>query len=210
MSRGPASLTDAELLAVLLGTGSRGRDVLTLARELLIAFGGLRGLLASDPETLMRAQGIGIARVALLRALLEVSERFLTSRLREKSVLTDPGATRAFLRRKLGPREREVFACLYLDNQHRVIDYEELFLGTIDAATVHPREVVKQLLAHNAAAVIFAHNHPSGVAEPSAADQRITERLVSACALVDVRVLDHMVVGDAEIVSFAERGLLAP
>ncbi len=208
LERGADAMSDAELLAIILGTGTAKRDVLQLSCDLLSEFGGLRGLLCAEDRELRAANGLGNARIATLRASLALTERYLRAGLAERDVISDPTVTRAYLRQKLRHYEREVFACLFLDNQHRVIEYEELFFGTIDAATVHPREVVKRLLAVNAAAVIFAHNHPSGIAEPSQADQRITSRLVSACALVDVRVLDHLVVGDADIVSFAERGLL--
>lgn len=208
LERGADFMTDAELLSVILGTGTARKGVMQLSEDLLVQFGGLRGLLRASNEVLRRAEGLGNARIATLRASLALTERYLRAGLADRDVISDPTVTRAYLRQKLRHYEREVFACLFLDNQHRVIEYEELFFGTIDAATVHPREVVKRLLAVNAAAVIFAHNHPSGIAEPSQADQRITARLVSACALVDVRVLDHLVVGDTDIVSFAERGLL--
>jgi len=179
-----------------------------LARQLLERFDGVRGLLEASDADVIAAAGIGIAKYVQLKAALELSERYLQCGFERGDAITDPGITRRFLMSKLRGYPREVFACMYLDNQHRLIKYEELFFGTIDGASVHPREVVKQVLAHNAAAVIFAHNHPSGVAEPSQADQRITDRLKSALMLVDVRVLDHMVVGDQEVVSFAERGFL--
>ena len=205
---GPKSLTDVELLAIFLRTGTRGRGVLQLACDLLAQFDGIRGLLEARPEAIMNAPGMGSAKFAQLGAALELSERYLHHAFIKGDAITDPGQTRKYLKAKLRNYEREVFACLYLDNQHRLINYEELFFGTIDGASVHPREVVKRVLSHNAAAVIFAHNHPSGLAEPSQADRRITDRLKSALMLVDVRVLDHMIVGDAEVVSFAERGLI--
>jgi DNA repair protein RadC len=155
-----------------------------------------------------KCSGIGIAKYAQIRASLELFERYLLESLDRGDAISDPGKTRRFLKGKLRKYSREVFACMYLDNQHRLIKFEELFYGTIDGASVHAREVVKRALDHNAAAVIFAHNHPSGVAEPSQADRRITDRLKSALLLVDVRVLDHMVVGDREVISFAERGFL--
>ena len=205
---GASSLTDAELLAVFLGTGTRGQSVIDLARQLLVEFRGIRGLLEADMSKVMAVPGIGQAKYASLRATLELTQRYLESAVVKDGAITDPSATRRYVSGRLRHYEREVFACLYLDNQHRLIMFEELFFGTIDGASVHPREVVKRSLRHNAAAVIFAHNHPSGVAEPSQADQRITRKLISALLLIDVRVLDHMVVGDREVVSFAERGLL--
>ncbi|MDZ7686720.1 MAG: DNA repair protein RadC [Gammaproteobacteria bacterium] len=205
---GPDALSDAELIAIFLRTGTRGRPVLALAHELLARFGGLRGLLDAAPEAVVGTAGIGPAKYVQLRACLELSGRYLEACCQRGDAIGDPGMTRRYLKGKLRSYDREVFAIMYLDNQHRLIEYEELFFGTIDGASVHPREVVKQVLAHNAAAVILAHNHPSGIAEPSAADRRITDRLKSALLLVDVRILDHMVIGDAEVVSFAERGLL--
>ncbi len=205
---GARTLSDAELVAIFLRTGSRGRSVMTLAGELLARFDGVRGLLEASDKDVIAAPGMGLAKFAQLRAALELSERYLQCGFERGDAITDPGMTRRYLMGKLRRYPREVFACMYLDNQHRLIKYEELFFGTIDGASVHPREVVKRALEHNAAAVIFAHNHPSGLAEPSQADQRITDRLKSALLLVDVRVLDHMVVGDREVVSFAERGYL--
>lgn len=205
---GAASLSDSELIAIFLRTGTANLPVLNLAEQLLTDLGGIQGLLDETQEMLCRRHGIGTAKFVQLRAALELGERYLYARLAAGEGLSDPNATRRFLKSKLRGYEREVFACLFLDNQHRVLEYEELFFGTIDGASVHPREVVKRCLFHNAAAVIFAHNHPSGVAEPSQADQRITERLKSALALVDVRVLDHMIVGDADVLSFAESGLI--
>ena len=208
LSFGAASLSDAELLAIFLRTGTRMKPVMALARDLLNEFHGVRGLLEADKQTLIGAYGIGEAKFAQLHAALELTERYLQSGFERGDPITDPGTTRRFLKSKLRGYAREVFACLYMDNQHRLIKYEELFFGTINGASVHPREVVKHALKHNAAAVIFAHNHSSGVAEPSQADQRITDRLKSALLLVDVRVLDHMIIGDREVLSFAEKGLL--
>lgn len=208
LALGARSLSDAELLAIFLRTGVRGKPVLDLARELLVQFGGIRGLLEAEQDRLTSAPGIGAAKYVQLQAALELTERFLETSFSRGDAISDPGMTRRYLKGKLRGYVHEVFACMYLDNQHRLICYEELFFGTIDGASVHPREVVRRVLRHNAAAVIFAHNHPSGIAEPSQADRRITERLKSALALVDVRVLDHMVVGDQEVTSFAERGLL--
>lgn len=208
LAQGPASLSDAELLAIFLRTGVNGKTAVDLARELLASFDGLRPLLEADRSALCAASGLKTAKYAQLQAALELGRRYLESALKRDAVLNSPDRTRAFLKARLRHHGREIFACLFLDNRHRVIGFEELFGGTIDGASVHPREVVKRALHHNAAAVIFAHNHPSGVAEPSHADRAITIRLRDALALVDVRVLDHFVVGDSEVVSFAERGLL--
>lgn len=208
LESGARALSDSELLAIFLRTGVKGKPVLELARELLVRFGGIRGLLEAERDTLTATPGIGAAKYVQLQAALELTARFLETSFSRGDAISDPGMTRRYLKSKLRGYSQEVFACMYLDNQHRLICYEELFFGTIDGASVHPREVVKRVLRHNAAAVIFAHNHPSGVAEPSQADRRITDRLKSSLALIDVRVLDHMVVGDSEVTSFAERGLL--
>jgi len=208
LNQGAASLSDIELVAIFLRTGVKGKPVMALAGELLSGFQGIRGMLEADYEDLCSVSGIGLAKFVQLKAALELTERFLESSMQRGDAISDPGVTRSYLKSKLRAYQREVFACLYLDNQHRLIQFEELFFGTIDGASVHPREVVKRALENNAAAVIFAHNHPSGRVEPSQADQRITERLKSALALVDIRVLDHMIVGDTEVLSFAERGLL--
>ncbi len=205
---GPMALSDAELLAVLLGTGAAGLTALDLARELLTRFGSLRGLLQAPREELCEVRGFGLARWAQLQAATEIVRRNLREALDRPDALTSPTATREFLRARLRDLPYELFCCLLLDNRNRVICFDELFRGTIDGASVHPREVVKLALGHNAAAVILAHNHPSGIAEPSQADEIITCRLRDALGLVDIRVLDHIVVGEADCVSFAERGLL--
>lgn len=208
LQRGAASLSDAELLAIFLRTGAPGVTAVDLARQLLTQFGGLRALLAADRRSFSEGRGLGAAKFAQLQAVLEMSRRHLQESLQRGEGLTSPQLTRRYLQSCLRDEGREVFAALFLDSQHRVICYEPLFYGTIDAASVYPREVVKRSLQHNAAALILAHNHPSGVAEPSQADCRITTRLKDALSLVDIRVLDHFVVGDGEVVSFAERGLL--
>jgi len=205
---GAGALSDAELLAIMLGSGRRGVSALELARDMLAAFGGLRPLLEASRGELCRCQGVGTARYVQLQAALELSRRFLESAVRRSDVITSPADTRRFVLARLRGHRREVFACLFLDNRHRVIEFEELFFGTVDSASVYPRELVRRALQHNAAAVILAHNHPSGVAEPSQADAAITRRIADALALVDVRVLDHLVVGDTETVSLAERGLM--
>lgn len=208
LERGAHALSDAELLAVLLGSGVRGRSALDLARTLISEFGSLRLLLNAGRASLTRQRGIGPARYAVLTAALELARRHFREALRAGPALAAPEATRAFLLAQLRDRPYEVFCCLYLDNRHRLIAFEELFRGTIDRAGVHPREVLRQTLTHNAAAVIFAHNHPSGVLEPSPADELITRRLKEALALVDVRVLDHFIIGEGLCFSFCESGLL--
>ena len=203
---GAEALSDAELLAIFLRTGLPGKSAVDLARELLQEFGGLRGLLTADQQRFCQPAGLGSAKFAQLQAVLEMAHRHLAEQLQKGDALTSPELTRRYLRARLRDRDYEVFVCLFLDNQNRVIRYDEMFRGTIDGAAVYPREVVKRALALGAAAVILAHNHPSGVAEPSRADRSITERLQQALGLVDIRVLDHLVVGDGEVVSFAERG----
>jgi len=208
LARGPAALSDAELLAIFLRTGVSGKTAVDLARELLAKFGGLRPLLEADQQQFCAHHGLGAAKFAQLQAVLEMTRRHLQEQLQREDSLENPETTRRFLASRLRHLPHEVFACLFLDNRHRMIVFEELFRGTIDGASVHPREVVRRALAHNAAAVIFSHNHPSGVAEPSRADIQLTRRLSEALALIDVRVLDHIVVGDGNGVSFAECGLL--
>jgi DNA repair protein RadC len=203
LTRGSAALSDAELLAVLLGSGSRGKDAI----ELLGNAGSL-GALLSRPEQQIRAGGLGPAKRARIAAALELARRSLAEELQQRQSLGNPRDSGDYLRAKLRHLPYEVFGCLYLDNRHRVLAFEELFRGTVDGASVHPREVVRACLQHNACAVIFAHNHPSGVAEPSAADRAITHELRDALQLVGVRVLDHLVIGSGEPVSMAARGLL--
>ncbi|MGY2575657.1 RadC family protein [Vibrio sp. C8] len=206
LSRGPQSLSDAELLAILLRTGTQGMNVLELADFLLREFGSLRSLFSSSKDHFCQHKGLGKAKYVQMQASLEITQRYLAETLKRGEALTSPQQTQLYLSSVLRDRQREAFYILFLDNQHRVIQDEILFEGTIDAASVYPREVVKRALHHNAAALILAHNHPSGVAEPSQSDRRITSRITDALALVDIRVLDHFVVGDGEIVSFAERG----
>lgn len=208
LSKGSIALSDAELLAIFLRTGINGKTAVDLARELLVRYQGLRTLLELDLKELRRNPGIGTTKYTQFQAALELGRRYLEATLQRDVALSSPADTRNYLKSRLRAYPHEVFACLFLDNRHRVICFEELFTGTIDGASVHPREVVRRALFHNAAALIFAHNHPSGVAEPSQSDRQITQRLKEALGLIDVRVLDHLVVGDAEVVSFAERGLL--
>ena len=208
LARGPNALSDAELLAIFLRTGTQGKTALDLARELLLRFGGLRALLESDQARICRTKGLGTTKYVQFQAALELGRRHLAERIERGDPLSNPQATREFLMARLRDRAQEVFACLFLDNRHRIISFDEMFYGTVDGAAVHPREVVKRAMHHNAAAVILTHNHPSGVAEPSRADEMLTRRIKDALALVDVRTLDHMVIGDSEAVSFAERGML--
>jgi DNA repair protein RadC len=204
LALGASALSDAELLAVLLRTGVRGKSAVDLGHELLARFGGLSGLL----EDLREIKGVGSAKRAHLAAALELGRRLLLEKAKAASALTSPGAVRDYLRLTLSSREHEVFVCLWLDAQHRVLEADELFRGTLTQTSVYPREVVKRALRVNAAAVIFAHNHPSGVAQPSQADELLTRNLKEALSLVEVRVLDHFIVAGSQAISFAERGLL--
>jgi len=206
LARGVAALSDAELLAIFLGSGLPGRDAVQTARELLHGHGPLRALLDRSAPQLAKLPGLGPARACQLSAALELGRRHLAAELERGQALTDPAAAGRYFSQRLRHRSQEVFAVLYLDNRHRALAFEELSTGTVDSAEVHPREVVRQALAHNAAALIIGHNHPSGNPEPSAADRAITERLRQALALVDIRLLDHFVIGDGAPVSLAARG----
>lgn len=209
LREGPQALTEAELLAVFLRVGTPGRDVLQLARDALVRFNGLNGLLAAPRREVEALRGFGPAKYAQLAAVVELARRALREEVRRNEVLNSPHKVRDYLRLALGHTPHEVFMALFLDAQNRLIADRELFRGTLTQTSVYPREVVKEALAHNAAAVIFAHNHPSGAAEPSRADELLTRTLREALALVDIRVLDHIIVaGPGATVSFAERGLL--
>lgn len=208
LQRGPAALSDAELLAIFLRTGTPGKTAVDLARELLNEFGSLHALLNADLKRFCQGVGLGEAKYTQLQAVLEMARRHYEEVLQRGDALTSVDATRAYLSAQLRRYHYEVFACLFLDNQHRIIVFEELFRGTLDSASVYPREVLKRVLLHNAAAVIFAHNHPSGISEPSNADRHITEKLQQALQLFDIRVLDHFIVGDGRPYSFAEHGLI--
>ena len=203
-----AAPASSELLAILLGRGRSPRAALELAERLLARHGGLRKLLHADPRALAREQGIGAARLAVLQALPELARRYFEETLPQGEPIRSPADTETFLQARLRHRPHELFCCLFLDNRHRVLQFEELFRGTIDGTSVYPREVVKQALSLNAAAVILAHNHPSGVAEPSQADERITRRIRAALELVDIRLLDHLIIGDGRSTSLASRGML--
>ena len=200
--------SDAELLAILIHSGSGGAAARELAQRLLRRFGGLRELLHADPEALLAEHGVGASRSAIIRSLPKLARRYYEATLPPGASIRSPHDTEAFLQARIHGLGHEVFCCLFLDNRHRVLRFDEMFRGTIDGTGVYPREVVKEALAINAAAVILAHNHPSGVAEPSVADERITQRLKSALGLVDIRLLDHLIIGDGEITSMAGRGLL--
>jgi DNA repair protein RadC len=208
LERGPQALSDAELLAIFLGTGTRGCSAVDMGRKLISHFGGLRKVLDADQQAFTAVRGLGPGKYVLFRAALELYSRYLMEQMQREDALTSTSATRQYVKARLRASEREIFLCLYLDSQHRVISEEELFRGTLDGSMVHPREVVKRCLYHNAGAMIFVHNHPSGVAEPSQADISITRRLKQALDLIGVRTLDHLVVGDSEVTSLAERGLI--
>lgn len=205
--KGATALSDAELLAIFLRTGIAGISAVDLSRQLLTEFGSLRALLTAPQNEFCQHKGLGNAKYAQLQAVMEMANRHFSETLKRKDCLTSPVDTMAYLHSQLRDRKHEVFACVMLDNRNRVIVFREMFRGTIDGASVYPREVVKQALADNAAGVILAHNHPSGIAEPSQADLAITERLKKALELVDIRVLDHVIIGD-ETLCFSERGLI--
>ena len=206
LKRGPAVLSDAELLAIFLCSGLQGSDVVSSARRLLNEHGPLRNLLEHTPKQLLKLPGIGPARACTLLAALELGNRYLAAGLERGDALTDPQAAGRYFSQRLRGLPHEVFAALFLDTRHRSIAFEEMFRGTVDGAEVHPREVVRRALVHNAASVIVGHNHPSGNGEPSAADRAITLRLKQALGLVEIRLLDHFIVGDGAAVSLAARG----
>jgi DNA repair protein RadC len=205
---GAHALSDVELLAILLGRGTQGQDALSLARGMLVKHKGLRLLFSAGFEDFCMQRGLGLAKYAQLQAALEIAKRHLQENLDRKDVLSCADDTERFLIAKLRDYQQEVFACLFLDNAHRIIHFEVLFHGTINTTNVHPREIIRRALHHNAAAVILAHNHPSGIAEPSLADKAMTTALVEALRLIDVRVLDHIIVGDNQTTSFVNLGLL--
>ena len=206
LQHGSGSLSDAELLAIFLRTGVSGKSAVDLARHLLSEFGSLRALLEADLRAFCRQLGLGPAKFSQLQAVLEMSRRHLAERLRRDSALENPQAVRDYLKSLLRHEPHEVFGCLFLDSKHRMLAFEVLFRGSIDSASVYPRQVVKRALAHNAAAVIFCHNHPSGITEPSQADRTLTKRLIEALDLIEVRVLDHFIVGDGQPLSMVEHG----
>lgn len=208
LARGAGALADAELLALLLRTGLKGRGVVQLAGDVLAHCGGYAGLLNAAPDALKAVKGLGPAKRAELLAVMEMARRALAQQLQEAPVFDSPTKVKDYLALELGGRGHEVFAVLFLDGQHRLLKLETMFQGTLTQTSVYPREVVKRALALNAGAVVLAHNHPSGVAEPSRADEYLTQTLKAALKLVDVRVLDHVIVGQGQVVSLAERGLV--
>ena len=208
MRKGAGALSDSELLAIFLRTGCKGVSAVELADLLVKEFGGLRPIFEASLERFCEARGLGNAKYVQLQAVLEMSRRYLDETMRREVLFSSATEVKHYLMAHMRDLKREVFVLLHLDSQHRLLKFEELFSGTINAAAVYPREVVRSVITHNSAAVVLAHNHPSGVAEPSSADRHITARLKSALDLIDVAVLDHLVVGDGEVVSFAERGLL--
>lgn len=208
LNLGPGSLSDAELLAIFLRTGSKGVSAVDLARQLLNTFGSLRGLIGAQQHDFCLINGVGQAKFVQLQAIVELTQRYFAERLEHQTVFNTAQQTKDYLIAKLRDEPHEVFAMLLLDSQHQLLKFRPMFYGTIDSASVYPRVLVKQALVDNAAAVILAHNHPSGIAEPSQADRQITARIVSAMGLLDIKVLDHLVIGDGVAVSFAERGLL--
>lgn len=208
LSQGANMLSDRELLSIFLRTGHRGKNVLLLADDLLTKFGSLSALVQADYDTLKACPGIGLAKYAQLKAIIELSQRYLLRKMKEENVLTNPQITIRYLQTLVSNYEREAFFVLFLDNQHRVLRAEPLFYGTLNCVDVYPREIVREALKINAAALILAHNHPSGNPEPSKSDRVITENIVQACAILDIRVLDHLVIGHNKSVSFAERGWL--
>ncbi len=208
LQQGAQALSDAELLAIFIRTGVRGQTALDIARQLLREAGGLQGLLGEAGQQYLQRPGIGPAKSAQIQAALEMSRRTLEQQLRRQDAFTSVQATRRYLQSRLAGLGREVFCCLFLDNRHRLLAFEELFQGTLTCSSVHPREVVRRALHHNAAAVIVAHNHPSGVTEPSQADVQITRQLQAALELVEIRLLDHFIVGEGAALSMADQGLM--
>jgi len=205
---GAEALSDAELLAIFLRTGSYGTKVMVLAQQMLNEWGSLYRIMTASQEELGVMKGLGMAKITQLHAVAELGRRFFTSQLARENVMENPQVTRHYLQSVLAHQEREVFMALFLDNQHRVLQAQKMFSGSIASVEVHPREIVREALKLNAAAVILAHNHPSGIAEPSRADREITGKVCQACALLNIRLLDHLVIGHGEYTSFAERGWL--
>ncbi|CBG90875.1 RadC family protein [Citrobacter rodentium] len=206
LEQGIETLTDAELLALFLRTGTPGKDVFTLAKEILEHFGSLYSLLTADYSQFVSVTGIGVAKYAQLKGIAELARRFYEAKIKEANPLLSPELTQNFLQSQFAGEEREIFMVIFLDTQHKVIKHSRLFSGTLSHVEVHPREIIREAIKINASALILAHNHPSGCAEPSKADKLITERVIKCCQFMDIRVLDHLVIGRGEYVSFAERG----
>lgn len=203
---GVTLLRDDELLALFLRTGTPGKPVFTMAQELIAHFGSLHGLLTAELEAFEHVNGIGVAKHAQLRAIAELARRFYNVRIQEEDPILSPGMTLEFLQSQLSDAEREIFMMIFLDNRNKILKHSHLFSGTLSHVEVHPREIVREAIKVNAAGVILAHNHPSGCAEPSRADKEITERIIKCCQFMDIRVLDHVIIGRGEYISFAERG----
>ena len=208
LARGPSSLSDAELLAIFLRTGIKGKNAIELAREIIKHFGSLKSMLACDIEQFCSLKGLGMAKYVQLQACLEMSKRHLAEELKQGDTISSPQQVKDYIQSHLMSRPNEIFAALFLNNQHQIIAYEELFFGTVNASSVHPRVVVQRALFHNAAALIVSHNHPSGVAEPSISDIDITVTLKDALKLIDIRLLDHLIVASHRVISMAELGHL--
>ncbi len=208
LHQGASALSDAELLAIFLRTGVSGKSAVDISRELIKKFGDLRGVLTAKQADFCEIPGLGPVKFLYMQAVVELGRRHLRQKMPPRDVMTNPESVNDFLSSHLRDRSREIFAVLFLDNRHQVIKYEEMFQGTLGSAAVHPREIIKQVLHHNAAAVIIAHNHPSGIAEPSQSDADITVKIQKALQLVDVRLLDHIIVGDGEFVSLSNRGII--
>jgi len=208
ITKGPQALSDSELLAIFLRTGIRGKNVIELARDMLAHFGGLKKLFAADLATFTAFKGLGEAKYVQLQACLEMSQRHLAEEVNLGDAINNPDQVKSYVQSRLVGRLNEVFAVLFLDNQHRILSYEELFFGTINASSVHPRVIVQRALALNAAAIIVTHNHPSGVAEASVSDIDITRLIKQAMTLIDVRLLDHLIVASHRVISLAEQGQL--
>ncbi len=208
LTLGAKYLTDAELIAIFLRTGIRGKTALDLARELLTEFGSLKKIFSIEPNLFYQKRGLGKAKYAILKAAIELGRRYLEENLEMGTSLNNSQTTKLFFANRLRHYPHEVFACLFLNNHHHILGFEELFHGTLTEASIYPREVVKRCLAHNAAKIILAHNHPSGNPKPSQADREVTQLLKQALALVDIKIIDHIVIGDTENISFAETGLL--
>lgn len=205
---GAEALSDHELLAIFLRTGIKGCPVMQLSQNVLVHFGSLRALLSADQKAFCKVKGLGVTQFIQLQATTEMTKRYLKQEMREMPVMSEPSIVKLFLRTELQQEEREVFMVLFLDNQHRLIKKERLFLGTINASAIYPREIIKEALYCNAAALILAHNHPSGVTEPSYADQVITQKIQDSAELMEIRILDHLIVGKNDCYSFAENALL--
>lgn len=206
LQKGAAALSDSELLAIFLRTGVKGKNVIELAREIILHFGSLKKLLAASQEEFCQFKGLGAAKFVQLQACMEMSQRHLVEEISHSDAISNPSQVKAYVQGRLMSRQNEVFAALFLDNQHRILAFEELFFGTINSSSVHPRVVLQRAIALNAAAIIVTHNHPSGVSEPSISDIDITQTLKQALSLVDVRLLDHLIVASHQVTSMAEQG----